>query len=67
MTKDEVLNLRVPTDVKAALRRAAAEDDRSASSMALKILKHWLAANGYLEPPRASPTLQRSRPRPRKA
>jgi uncharacterized protein (DUF1778 family) len=67
MTKDEVLNLRVPTEVKSALRRAAAEDERSASSMALKVIKHWLVANDYLAPPKASPAPRRSRPRPRKA
>lgn len=61
MTKDEVLNLRVPADVKAALQRAAAADDRSTSSMALKVIKHWLVANGYL---RAGDAARRP-PRPR--
>ena len=48
MVKDDVLNLRVPTEVKAALKRAAEADDRSASSMALKVIKNWLVSNRYL-------------------
>jgi uncharacterized protein (DUF1778 family) len=42
MAKDEVLNLRVPAAVKAALKRAAQADDRSVSSMALRIIREWL-------------------------
>jgi uncharacterized protein (DUF1778 family) len=47
MTRDEVLNLRVPADVKAALKRAAEADDRSVSSMALRIIREWLTRNGH--------------------
>lgn len=48
MTKDEVLNLRVPADVKAALKRAAEADDRSVSSMVLRIVREWLVAHSVL-------------------
>ena len=42
--QDEVLNLRVSGDVKAALRHAAEAEDRSVSSMALRIIREWLQA-----------------------
>ena len=48
MTKDEVLNLRVPADVKAALKRAALADDRSVSAMALRIIREYLGQAGQL-------------------
>jgi hypothetical protein len=59
MTKDEALNLRVPADVKAALKRAAEADDRSVSSMALWIIREWLRAHGH------APTHRGTRPRRR--
>ena len=48
MDKDVVLNFRVPRDLKLALREAANQDERSMSTMAIRILREWLAANGYL-------------------
>jgi hypothetical protein len=48
MARDEVLNLRVPAAVKAALKRAAESDDRSVSSLALRIIREWLMVEGHL-------------------
>lgn len=46
--RDAVLNLRVPVEVKVALRRAATKDDRTVSSMAVHILRKGLEAGGFL-------------------
>jgi hypothetical protein len=62
MNKDEALNLRVPADVKAALKRAAEADDRSVSSMVLRILREWLAATPGPRPRRSTPVRGRSGP-----
>jgi len=48
MKRDEVLNVRVPAELKEALRSAADADDRSVSTMTLRILREWLAAKGYI-------------------
>ena len=42
-----MLNFRVPSDLKAALRRAAEQDERSMSVMAARILREWLTTAGY--------------------
>ena len=56
MVKTPSLGVRLQPETKAALDRAAADDDRSVSSMVERILREWLRANGYLEklgePPR---------------
>jgi hypothetical protein len=55
MARDAVLNLRVPAEVKEALRRAAADDhDRSLSAMAGLILAQWLVDHRYLAEKRAA-------------
>ena len=43
------LGFRVPDDVKSALEKAADDDTRSVSSLALKIIAEWLKAKGYLK------------------
>ena len=48
MKRDEVLNIRVPSEVKEALRKAAEADDRSLSTMAVRILREWLESHGFL-------------------
>jgi hypothetical protein len=48
MTKDTALSFRVPADMKAAIERAAKDDDRSVSSLVERILKGWLRERGYL-------------------
>ncbi len=49
MERDAVFNIRLPSDVKEAVKRAAKADfGRSASSMVVRILREWLSANGYL-------------------
>ncbi len=47
--RDETLNLRVPRELKEALRSAAEQDDRSVSSMAVRLLREALAKSGHLE------------------
>jgi hypothetical protein len=42
MPKDDVLNFRVPRDLKLALKKAAEQDERSMSTMAARILREWL-------------------------
>jgi uncharacterized protein (DUF1778 family) len=49
MKRDDVLNLRVPGDLKAALRKAAAQDERSMSILATRVLRQWLSANHFFE------------------
>jgi hypothetical protein len=52
MSKDEVLNFRVPADLKTALKKAAGQDERSMSMMAGRILREWLAEHGFLRVPK---------------
>lgn len=50
MKRDAVMNLRLPSDVKEAVRRAAeADHGRSASGMVVKILREWLTEHGHLK------------------
>lgn len=48
MKRDSTLNLRLPAAVKEALARAAEEDLRTSSGMAVHILAEWLTARGHL-------------------
>jgi len=44
-----MLNVRIPGDVKEAVRRAAEDDHgRSLSGMVVRILREWCAEHGYL-------------------
>jgi hypothetical protein len=63
MDKDDVLNFRVPNDLKAALRRAADQDERSMSTMAARILREWLAERGFYETESRALESKRSRRR----
>jgi len=49
MPRDEVLNVRVTTDVKEAVRVAADADGRSMSAMVERILREWLTEKGHLK------------------
>jgi hypothetical protein len=49
MGKTPSLGIRLPPDVKVALQKAAADDIRSVSSLAEKILTEWLREKGYLQ------------------
>jgi hypothetical protein len=52
MKRDAVLNIRLPADVKAAVRRAAEDDfSRSVSSMVVRVLREWCVEKGYLTAP----------------
>lgn len=48
LKRDAVLNLRVPKEIKVALRQAAVADDRSISGMAVRLLREQLEARGFL-------------------
>lgn len=48
MRKDAVIVVRLPGEVKAALRRAAAEDERTLSAEVAWVLKEWVIRRGYL-------------------
>jgi hypothetical protein len=50
MKRDAVLNIRLPNDVKEAVRRAGDEDHgRSLSGMVVRILTEWCTEKGYLQ------------------
>jgi hypothetical protein len=49
MVKTPSLGVRVEPETKAALERAAADDDRTISSLVERILKEWLRDKGYLK------------------
>lgn len=53
MVRTAPLGFRVEPHVKEALTRAAADDDRSVSSLVERILKAWLTDKGYLPGPSA--------------
>ncbi|GEO80970.1 hypothetical protein [Pararhodospirillum oryzae] len=53
MVRTAPLGFRVEPEVKDALTRAAADDDRSVSSLVERILKAWLQDRGYLPEPGA--------------
>jgi hypothetical protein len=40
--------MRLDPEIKAAIERAAKDDDRSVSSLVERILKEWLVRRGYL-------------------
>jgi hypothetical protein len=43
------LGFRVENEMKAALEKAAADDDRTLSSLVQKVLREWLRSGGYLK------------------
>lgn len=50
MKRDAVLNIRLPDDVKEAVRRAGEDDHgRSVSGMVVRILTEWCVKKGYLQ------------------
>ncbi len=46
-----MLAFRVNSDTKAALEKAAADDDRSVSSLVERVLRDWLRSKDYLPQP----------------
>ena len=64
MERDALLTVRVPSEVKAAVQRAAGADHgRSMSGMVVRILSEWCAEKGYLKPPGGSLTRATSKGR----
>jgi hypothetical protein len=49
MVRTMPTSMRLDPEIKAALEKAAADDDRSVSSLVERILKEWLREKGYLE------------------
>jgi len=58
MARTNPLGVRVQPEIKAAVERAAKDDDRSVSSLVERILQEWLRARGYL-----SEAAEKQRPR----
>jgi hypothetical protein len=56
MVKNSQIALRIPEEMRAALERAAADDERPMSFILLKALEAWLAERGYLDRPKAKRT-----------
>ncbi|HYV49052.1 MAG TPA: hypothetical protein VFA20_29530 [Myxococcaceae bacterium] len=51
MERDAVLAVRIPAEVKEAVRRAGeADHGRSLSGMVVRILREWCVEKGYLAP-----------------
>ena len=48
MSRNIPTSMRLDAEVKLALEKAAADDDRSVSSIVERILKEWLREKGYL-------------------
>jgi hypothetical protein len=48
MVKTPSLGVRVQPETKAALERAAKDDDRTVSSLVERIVREWLREKGYL-------------------
>lgn len=53
MAKDPALGIRLESDERAALERAAKADERPLSAMGRKILVEWLRGNGWMVERRA--------------
>lgn len=51
MKKNASLNIRFEVEERAALDRAAEQDDRLPTALARKIILDWLRANGFLVKP----------------
>jgi hypothetical protein len=51
MTKSDPTSIRFPPEVKAAIEKAAKEDQRSVSVMIERIVRAWLVENGHLPRP----------------
>jgi predicted transcriptional regulator len=49
MAKQAALSFRIPDEMKEALDRAAAADDRSVSSLVTIILRDWLKEKGFVK------------------
>ncbi len=49
MVKTPSLGIRVQPETKAALEKAAKDDDRTVSSLVERIVREWLREKGYLE------------------
>jgi predicted HicB family RNase H-like nuclease len=59
MTLDAIMMMRFPTEVKAALSKAAKAEQRSMSNLTLSVMTDWLVENGYMKP--AKPAAKRGR------
>ena len=50
--KTETVTFRLPPDAKAALERAAKDDDRTVAYVCEKAIVEWLQKGGWLKPER---------------
>ncbi len=70
MARTNPLGVRVELEIKVALEKAAAADDRSVSSLVERILRGWLVEHGHLpadpgaSPPQVTPATRQTIGRP---
>jgi hypothetical protein len=62
MRDSVTITFRAPAALQDGLRRAAADDHRTLSSLLVKVLSDWLEAQGYTAPPK-----QQAKAKPRAA
>lgn len=56
MQRDDMLNVRIPAEIKEAVSRAAeADHGRSMSGMVVRILTEWVTEKGFLPGPGKRP------------
>lgn len=48
MPKSTMLNVRLPVEIRDALKQAAAAEQRNMSNLTLVILSRWLSKHGFL-------------------
>ena len=56
MERDDALNMRIPAQLKAALREAALGERRTLSALVEIILSDWLSERGYVQKPKRRAT-----------
>jgi hypothetical protein len=52
--KTDAISLRISPDVRQAIERAAADDQRSVSSLLAKIVTDWARRGGWLKEPKTT-------------
>ena len=48
MKRDTLMAFRLPAEIREAIRRAAANEQRSGSNLVLRVVTEWLEERGYI-------------------